>query len=179
MADIFVLEAIQKFLQDNVTSKFKLQQKTNNINNYALITPSVHIGWIPPKLPEGWTTEEQVPDIPCAIIGMDEGEDSGDEAGINIRITFVVYSPGLHEPKESGGLKFTPDFIGYEDLLNFINRTKLEIARKQIIGITTLQGPFKWGMYQEQPYPYWYGWLTFRARTKPSQYVPGIIDQYL
>jgi hypothetical protein len=29
-----------------------------------------------------------------------------------------------------------------------------------------LQGPVKWGMYEEQPYPYWYGHMRFTVSTK-------------
>ncbi len=176
MSDNIVLEVLQKFIHENVASQSKLQKPTDkDMTKYELVNPSVHIGWVPPKLSENMSPDTQVPDYPCIIIGVDEGDDDGQDAGVNIRMSFALYNLGLYG--EDG--KITPDYKGYKDLLNLKDATKRELARAAVIGgVTTIQGPFKWGMYQDQPYPYWFGWLSFRALCSSDSFVPDIEEQY-
>lgn len=178
MSDIVVLEAISSFIKEEVASKIKLQKANDdNILAYELVPPEVHIGWIPPN---GLIPKEITVIIPGIIVGFDDADDDGQDAGMNVRLSFAVFSPGSHKLKEDGSTDFTPDFQGYRDLMNLIEKTKQSLIRNRIIGgITTVEPPFKRGMYQEQPYPYWYGWLTFRARMNSNQYVESIRQQYL
>lgn len=173
MTDVTVLEALQKFLKENVTPQVKLKQlDSTNTANYILVTPEVYIGWIPPS---GGLPEEQKSDIPCLTVGFDNAIDTGEEALMDIRILFAVFNPGFQD-----GSTLTVNFDGYKDLLNLMELTKHELRKKRIIeGITTLQYPFKWGVYKNKPCPYWYGWLTFNARTNSGQYIPEINEQYL
>lgn len=159
MSTVSILETLQSFLQERVAPAIKLQKDDgNNVNNYELVHPAVHIGWIPPK---GYLPAEMESAIPCLIVGMDEASDDAQNEEINIRISAAVYSPGQHNPDGT----YAPDFRGYNDLLNLIDRTKAELIKNQIINNSiVIQFPVKWGMYQEQPYPYWYGWITFAVR---------------
>lgn len=177
MTNNIILEGLKKFLQNNVSNKIKLQKPNDkDITKHELVHPSVHIGWIPPKLPEDMKPLEQLPDIPCIIVGMDDGDDDGQEAGLNIRLMYALYNPGKYD--ETG--KYTPNFDGYQDLLNLIDLSKQELAKAAVIEeVTTIQQPFKWGMFQEQPYPYWYGWLTFSVSCAAMEFVPDIAQQYL
>lgn len=161
MSTATVLDKLKKFLQEKVSPTIELQKADDkNIENYELVKPAVHVGWVPPK---GYLPESMESAIPCLVVGMDEGSDDGQSSDIKFRISAAVFSPGLHQPVDDE-IKYTPDFHGYIDLLNLIDRTKAELIKYQIIeGSFTLQGPVKWGMYQEQPYPYWYGWITFSA----------------
>jgi len=167
MSTITVLETLQGFLLEKVTQTIKLQKPNdNNVTEYELVNPQVHIGWIPPKgyLPEGMESA-----IPCLIVGMDDASKDSTDKEFNIRISAAVFSPGRHMPKEPEGLIYTPDFKGYEDLLNLIDRAVMKLSENPIIDSkVTIQDPIKWGMYQhEQPYPYWYGWITLKV-TRPS-----------
>lgn len=179
MTDNLILESIQDFLKEHVAPEFRFQVPNDeDIEVYLLQHPNVFIGWLPPpnqlqdvpvQLPDGMKSA-----IPAIVIGMDEGEDDGTDAGINIRISFVIYNPG-HYPKDGGIL---PDYKGYRDLLNLIYRTRQELAKRYVLadGRTTAQRPFRWGIYPEQPASYWVGWLTFRALTQPLQYIsPDLI----
>jgi len=170
MSTVAVLEEIRDFLLAKVSPEILLQQSNDkNVQAYDLANPNVFIGWIPPNgyLPEGMDSA-----IPCLIVGMDEAADDGEEGQYNIRISAAVFSPGLHEPDEDC-VKYTPDFQGYLDLLNLIDRTKAELLKNRIVS-----PPVKWGMYQEQPYPYWYGWITFS--TGGRSYPPSeIVKEYL
>lgn len=159
MSTVTVLESIKAFLEENVTPKIQLQKDSgDNVANYEVIIPGVHTGWLPPK---GYIPPEMQSIIPCLIVGFDEGTDDSESKDMNIRISAVVYSPGQHG---ADGV-YMPDYKGYVDLLNLLDRTKAEIMKNRIINnYVTVQYPVKWGMYQEQPYPYWYGWITFTVR---------------
>ncbi|WP_024831606.1 hypothetical protein [Ruminiclostridium josui] len=177
MTENIILEVLQKFLQENVASKIKLQKPTED-KSYVLVNPSVHVGWIPPKLPENMRPEEQikdVPAIPCIVVGTDNGEDDGKSASMDIRLTFVTYNPGL----VSKG-KLIPNFEGYKDINNLRTLTREQLAKAAVIGgKATVQQPFTWGMYEEQPYPHWMGWLKFKISCASMTYVPGLLDQYI
>jgi hypothetical protein len=158
MSTMTVLETLKAFLEAKVTPTIKLQKAENdNVQSYELVNPAVHIGWLPPNgyLPEGMESA-----IPCLIVGMDEATKDDSDVDYNIRISAAVYSPGLHVPVEKE-LNYSPDFQGYWDLLNLIDRTVIKLGENPIINSkVTIKDPVKWGMYQEQPYPYWYGWIT-------------------
>jgi hypothetical protein len=166
MIDNIILESIQSFCMENVSPKIKLQVPfDDDISKYQLMHPNVFIGWLPPP-----NQLEDIPlqlsdgvkkVLPAMIIGMDEGEDDGNDAGINIRITFIVYNPGLY-PSEGS---IIPDYKGYRDLLNLIFICRQQLSKMYLLnnGKTAAQKPYRWGMYPEQPTGYWVGWLTFRA----------------
>lgn len=166
MSTISVLESLQSFLLERVTPTIKLQKPNDNkIQEYELVDPQAHVGWLPPNgyLPEGMESA-----IPCLVVGLDEGSLDPTDKEFKIRISAAVFSPGLHAPNGSGEIIYTPDFQGYMDLLNLIDRTLNQLNKNPIInGKLTINGPVKFGMYQEQPYPYWYGWITFTV-AKPS-----------
>lgn len=174
MIDNIILESIQSFCAEHVSPKIKLQVPyDDDINKYQLMHPNVFIGWLPApnhlndvplQLNDGIKKT-----LPAMIIGMDEGEDDGTDAGINIRISFIVYNPGLY-PIDGG---IVPDYKGYRDLLNLIFICRQQLSKMYLIngGKTAAQKPFRWGMYPEQPMGYWVGWLTFRATAAILPYI--------
>lgn len=174
MTDIVALEALKKFLTDKVIPQIKLKKPNDKkVTEYKLIHPAVHIGWIPPN---GYLPPEIESAIPCIIVGYDEGEDDNIETNLNIRLSFAIWNPGFQDEEQN----LTPDFEGYRDLSNFIEKTKHELKINKIIeGTTTIQYPIKWGLYQDQPYPYWYGYITFKVNGQSEEYIPDAYSQYL
>ncbi|MEB3103082.1 hypothetical protein [Ferviditalea candida] len=176
MIDNVILESIQTFCIDNVAPKIKLQVPYDDkISKYDLMHPNVFIGWLPPP-----NQLDEVPlqlasgikkALPAMVIGMDEGDDDGNDAGIAIRITFIVYNPGLY-PADGSGI--VPDFKGYRDLLNLIFLCRQQLFKMYLVngGKTAAQKPFRWGMYPDQPAGYWAGYLTFRATAAVLEYIP-------
>lgn len=179
MIDNTILEAIQSFCLEHVSPKIKLQVPyDDDITKYKLMHPNVFIGWVPPPnhLEDAQFDVEGIKKaLPAMVIGMDEGEDDGNDAGINIRITFVTYNPGLYAPVDGAPemITFTPNFQGYRDLLNLIFICRQQLSSRVLIdgGKTSAQKPFRWGMYPQQPVGYWAGWLTFRATTVTLPYL--------
>ncbi|MCL6459870.1 MAG: hypothetical protein K6T85_17895, partial [Gorillibacterium sp.] len=174
MIDNMILGAIQAFCQEHVSPKIKLMVPNEaNITDYHLMHPNAFVGWVPPsdqledvllQLPEGAKSA-----IPAMIISMDEGEDNGSDAGINIRITFIVYNPEIY-PVDG---EITPNYKGYQDLLNLIFICRQQLSSQYLVqnGTTAAQRPFRWGMYHQQPVHYWAGWLTFRATAAVLPYM--------
>ncbi|WP_040948472.1 hypothetical protein [Gorillibacterium massiliense] len=164
MTDNVILESIRLFCELYVSPKIKLRAPTDDNAQYQLRNPNVLIGWLPPnqmenlplKLPDGLKQA-----IPAMVIGMDEGEDTGSDAGITIRISFIVHDSGLNPTLD----ELAPNYEGYRDLLNFIFACRQELSSTYLVagGETAAQKPFRWGVYQQQPIGYWVGWLTFRA----------------
>lgn len=156
MTENRILQAIADFIKE-ITSDDLLEKPNEDVNiESELVSPVVVVGYLPPKnfLPEGY-------DIPAVIVGMDDGEDNDQDAFINVRITIATYDPG---EKNEVGL-FIPDSKGYIDLLHMITKIRTAISAEKIInGATTVNKPMRWGMYEEQPWPYWYGYIKFSAR---------------
>lgn len=174
MGENEVLEALKQFMVNNISNKLKLEKPPDEGNikeDYELVNPAVYVGWIPPKnylTDYGYT-------IPGLLIMSDGGEDSLDEAYINIRIGIATYDPGLTDSQNT-----TPNTKGYRDLLNVIQKIRIEIASSLTINNkTTIQGPIKWGVYEEQNYPYWNGWITFQTSILPLNYGNQGIDKFL
>jgi hypothetical protein len=182
MIDNVILEAIQDFCLRHVSPKIKLQvPNDNDVTSYKLMNPNVFIGWIPPpnQLEDAQFDVDGIKKaLPAMVIGMDEGEDDGNDAGINIRITFVIYNPGLYIPVDdaSESNPFTPNFQGYKDLLNLIFICRQQLASHVLIdgGKTSAKKPFRWGMYPQQPIGYWAGWLSFRATAVTLPYMMNL-----
>lgn len=159
MHTVATLDILKHFLEKQVSQNIKLQKASNdNVLDYTLVKPNVFMGWVPP---EGYLPNELESSIPCLVVGLDTGVDTQEESAFNIKISFAVYSPGEH--KLDGG--YTPNFNGYIDLLNLIDLTKAKLSRAHVIGEKLIiSDEIKWGMYQEQPYPYWYGYMTFSVQ---------------
>lgn len=178
MTDDKILEGIKNFLAENVANKFKLERPPENgafDKNYELVNPAVYIGWIPPKN----YLNKYGYDVPAFLVMEDGGEDEGNEASIDIRIGIATYDPGL-TTKEETILNTIPNTNGYKDLLNIIQRIRIELSKVVTIeNITSIQKPIRWGMYEEQQYPYWHGWISFKASTVPLNYQNSEIKQFL
>lgn len=159
-----MLDKVQMFLENNVAPTIQLQAPSDDdVIDYTLVNPAVHIGWLPPKglLPEGMDAV-----IPCLVVQFDKGRIPENQVNYDIRITAVVYSPGLHEIVD-GVMVYTPDFKGYTDLLNLIDRTVLTINQAQTIeGMAYEKDSLEWAIYEESAYPYWYGYIKMTIKTK-------------
>ncbi|WP_147564687.1 hypothetical protein [Clostridium tyrobutyricum] len=178
MTDDMILDAIRNFLKEKIAPEFKLKKpQANNINNnnYELVSPAVYIGWVPPKN----YLNEYGYDIPSLLVMEDGGRDNGEDASIDIRIGIATYDPGTSFPGVEK-LNTVPDFKGYKDLLNIIQKIRMKLVQSAVIsGITTVERSVKWGMYEEQQYPYWHGWISFKANTVPLNYENSEIEKYL
>ncbi len=142
-----------KALLDEKLKDFKLE-KANDEDKYELVNPAIYICWVPPKN----CLHEYGYDIPGIVICSDSGEED-DEVGLNIRLNIQTYDPGLTlEDRE------IPNAKGYTDILNLITKIRMILNENPAeIGII-VEKPIKWGFYDEQIYPYWAGYMTFKVK---------------
>lgn len=179
MVDNAVLESIREFCSARVCPNIELLKPGEDAGDYLLKHPDAWIGWIPPPDSAAAVQSPLSDDLksaaPAIVVGMDDGDDDGREAGINVRLTFVVYNPGDYpEP----GL-MVPNGKGYRDLLNLIYLTRRTLSGEFVAERTAARRPFRWGIYPRQSSGYWLGWLTFRAPTAPLPYIgaPDLIHE--
>lgn len=176
MTDNVVLENLKEYLLENVSKKIKLKKPPDNdegdTSNYELVNPAVYIGWVPPKN----YLDEFGYDVPGLVIMEDGGLDDGTEASLDIRIGIATYDPGI--TTSDGAIK--PNTSGYRDVLNIATLIRTELAKQFVIGeIFTVGKPIKWGLYEEQKYPYWHGWISFTVSVLPINYDTHGIEKYL
>ncbi|MBP1926849.1 hypothetical protein J2Z76_002719 [Sedimentibacter acidaminivorans] len=163
-----VLDDIKIFIENKVACEFKLEKPPVEDlidEEYTLVNPSVFIGWLPPK------NYNEFHEIPSIIVMGDTGEDNGEEGSIGIRLAIGTYDIG-HTIKTDDELNTSINSKGYLDLINLVEKIKQEFSKNRVLDHTTLEGPFKWGLYEEQPFPYWYAWVSFNAN------ISSTITQY-
>lgn len=177
MSTVKVLNEIKDFLEKNVTPKIKLRLPNDkDITEYSLVNPKVHIGWVPPK-------EYLPPDVnfsvPCVVVGLDNGEDDNTDSSYNIRLTVVVYSQ-IFSPYSfiTNEQNHYSNFEGYVELLNLIDLAKAKLRKDTIINkYVKIDSSIQWGMYEEQPLPYWYGYMRFKVSN--NSYPAANLDSLL
>lgn len=155
---VTALQEIKKYY-DNLLADVRLQKPNDNdILDYTLVQPAVHIGWIPPG---GVLPTENTATIPCLVVGLDEKESSSDDTTLNLRITVAIYDPGLHQ--QSGEtMEYASNFEGYITLLNLMDKLEAQMLKDRVLaGKYELASGIKAKLYDEQSYPYWYGYLSF------------------
>lgn len=156
------LTEICNYFQRTVLAGLLLQKPDDDdIMKYQLVTPSAHVGWIPP---DAILSLESAVSIPCIVVGLDDKTSTGDETTLNLRITVAVYDPGRHE-LHNDTMSYKPNFEGYKTLLNFMDKLEMQTLKDHVLaGAYELTSAIKSKMYEEQPYPYWYGCLQFSVQ---------------
>lgn len=63
--------------------------------------------------------------------------------------------------------RIIPNSKGYTDILNLITKIRMILNESPSdIGII-VEKPIEWGFYDEQIYPYWTGYITFKVKMCP------------
>ena len=162
MQTVSALCAVKEWLEKQIEAshvELKRPDQDGKITAYTLAAPSVHIGFVPPN----GIVDPAVMRIPCLVVGTPETTDDHDTAEMELQLTAIVYDPGLQKKDEKGQqLQLTPNFDGYITLLNFLDRVKSWVQKNDsIAGKFQLESSVRLKTYEEQPWPYWYGFLSF------------------
>lgn len=166
--DIEVIRNLKEFIENNVAPEYDTangkvgleKPRDDNKTNldYTLVKPAVFEGWIPPL---GYLDDSETYLIPGIVVMSDGGSDQSGEASARIRLIFATYDMGM-TTLQAGKLVTKPDSKGYYDLLNLITMTRIKLSDTRLTtGKVSINYDFDWGMYEEQKYPYWHGWMTF------------------
>jgi hypothetical protein len=163
MQAVSTLEFVKKWLESRIFEneiQEKAPRKDDSAGSYQLATPAVHVGYIPPG---SILDEHSKIRIPCLVVGTPEMTDDRENSEIHLQITVIVYDAGLQTVSGDGKqMQLSPNFDGYITLMNFLDCVKEWILREDgIPGLLTLDSAVKLKTYEEQPWPYWYGYLDF------------------
>ena len=114
MTAVDALNALKKFLEEEVASKILLQKEGMIEGKPEFVNPYVSIITLPHKnfMPVNF----QVPNI---LIGLSGGTDDANEHPVSIRIQFATFGGNVMF-KETANI---PDSSGYIDLLNLSEKT--------------------------------------------------------
>lgn len=153
-----VLEKIKDLLYERLKD-IKLEKPNEDSDEeYELVNPAVYTCWVPAKN----CLHEFGYDIPGIVVCSEEGEDDGDDVNLNVRLNIQTYDPGLTLED-----RLIPNYKGYKDILNLITKIRMILNENPSdIGII-VEKPIKWGFYDEQLYPYWAGYITFKVKMNP------------
>lgn len=102
--------------------------------------------------------------FPCIIVKLDEGRDKEENASdatlIDVRILVGTYHA-------------SPDCQGYRDVLNILERIRQDLLTSRYLERRyRLEMPFKWYLFEDQPWPIFFGqietvWETGRPQLPP------------
>ncbi len=147
--------------------ELKCPQADDRADHYTLAAPAVHIGYIPPKAELNSAGGIR---IPCLVVGVTESAGDEDNTTLDLQITAVVWDPGIQSPAEQEGqTQLAANFDGYITLLNILDRVKLWVQREDGIAERfQLESAVRLKTYEEQPWPYWYGSLSFTVSGSPD-----------
>lgn len=162
------LLALKAWLETIISEKgiqAQRPEKGNTALAYSLVAPAVHIGLIPPG---HYLPADDSIRIPCITIGIMERGDDNDGSSISLRLTAAIYDPGHQEMSAGNALSLAPNFDGYITLLNLLDSLAASIMSSgRIADSFELASLIKTSVYEEQPWPYWYGALTFTVDGAP------------
>ena len=146
--------------------QFKRPADGDRLDAYELVRPKAHVGWIPPG---GVLAPSRTLTIPCIVVGLDRRTASTEDTEMGVRITAAIYDPGHQTWTEESSLSTDPNFEGYVTLVNLMDRLEAVTMKHQVIGGRyKLDSAIESKMYDEQPWPYWYGYLRFTLSGPPD-----------
>ena len=154
MTAVESLQALKKFLEENVASTIFLQKEGTPSDKPEYVNPYVSLITLPHKnfMPVNFQ-------VPYILVGITQGTDGADEHPLNVQIQFATYGGDIAFEATAN----IPDSSGYIDLLNLIEKTKHELVQAAVINeCGVVDKPILYGVYTDQvTYPYWYGYMTF------------------
>jgi hypothetical protein len=169
MTTQMIIEEIRDFLKDKL-SNIELQSSTREIEFEPILTsPKVFDMYLPPKSYLN-SINELVPEnlIPALLVGIEKAKDNHQDGVLDIRITFITFSAGTYNENQE---LIDLNNEGYKDNINLMERTKQELIKATNINCKcTVNKPIEYGIYEEQPCPYWYGYMTFSVTLPEYEY---------
>lgn len=156
------LKELKSYIESSVCANLKFQAE----NSMEYVNPKCYIAQVPnPNFTEDGFA------IPCVTVGIETGDDDATEHTAKIRLMFATYGGGYYLDDMENKTDI-PDNNGYIDLLNFIELTKQELLKNATInGAGTIKKPFNYGVLEDMPFPYWYGYLRFDADIPTSDFM--------
>lgn len=150
-----VEDALCDFMKNKIAGKVQLKKSKGG---YA--APEVYKGYIMADNAEN-TDSDAYPFIVVRVIKVFNGtrETNRRRVYARVKIIFGVYCDGL----EDGENDLVPqqDGSGHTDLWDLMERTRLELFERMVIGgkVSAEYEDFEMNVIEEQPVPFWHGYI--------------------
>lgn len=139
MTSYKVMENFKKVLESTLKN-VRFETKENCSKN-----PKIVLGYLEPLKVD----DDEADDFPYVLVRYMNGEGSEDESEVNLKLIFGIYSQ---------------DAKGWVDVLHMIEVVKQMLLKTRVFDFYTLEYPLKDSIPEEQPYPYFYGFLDIRLK---------------
>lgn len=161
MLNIDLIDKLVAFLNEEL-KEMRLSTKDENIEK----APTVYDGYLPPKATSsrrGDDTEQE--DYPFVIVRyLDEDDELYKENVATFRLVVGTYSKDEQR--------------GWRDTLNVMNRIKITLMKKRVIGAAALTGKIITSLFEEQSKPMWHGAMLVQFNLPQVAWERSEIDDY-
>ena len=170
MTPLEALKRITKFTEKKIAPLLFLRKEERSVDIMSTeaieaeyVNPAVGYGSIPHKNFQPLDFQ-----IPCIIWDFDDMADDKDERNgrtVSLRAYVGTYSSEVYDDDTK-----LPDHKAFEDLLNTLETMYIELTRKHVINGVGIKDSINYGKYDDNYYPYAYGWLTLTAEIERMKY---------
>ena len=163
MTALDFLKSLKNYIESEICAKLLLQSE----NDEEYVKPNCYIMHLPNTNfnPQSYT-------VPFLAVELDNAEDDVENNTLDIRLTIATYGGGYYLDADENKTDI-PDGNGYIDLINAIELTKQALLKNPTMdGAGTILKPFNYGTYDvDAPFPYWYGFIKFKAEIPNNDYI--------
>lgn len=167
-------DVICDFVKNEVADKILLKKKTDS-ETFDYVHPEVYKGYIVAQNAEK-TEEYDYPFIVVRVIKVFNGtkQNNSQRVYARVKILYGVWCEGIEAENikdDNGDItdsyrsdeELTPiqDGSGHTDLWELMEKTRLEIFKRMVIGkkVTAQYEDFEMNIYEDQPIPQWHGYI--------------------
>jgi len=167
---------------------------TNKNYNYTMVHPHAFPLYLP--------TRDKLPpkvkaNVPSVTVQLEYGNDDPQNREVSITLNFSGWAPGTYEddwiipedyePAEGEIPQFRPDYEGWRELWNFVDKTAAAVQSTVFMGdnVEVMQwAGMEFGPYREEDttvldyHPFWYAYLKFKVRCSLRR-LNEEVNQYL
>ncbi|MCE4044560.1 hypothetical protein LXM56_10520 [Lysinibacillus fusiformis] len=161
MLNTTLIDDLVDFLNEAL-KEMRLPTKDENIEK----APTVYDGYLPPKKNpsrRGEDTEQE--DYPYVIVRyLGEEDEQYKENVVTLRLLIGTFSKNEQH--------------GWRDTLNVMNRIKISLGKKQVIGAASLTGKIGMALFEEHPKPMWHGVMEVQFNLPQVVWEGSVLDDY-
>ncbi|MBG9479414.1 hypothetical protein [Lysinibacillus sphaericus] len=161
MLNINLIDDLVAFLNETL-KEMQLPTKDENI----VKAPTVYDGYLPPKKnPSRRGEDTEQDDFPYVIVRyLGEEDQQYKENVATLRLVVGTFSKDEQH--------------GWRDNLNVMNRIKISLGKKQVIGAASITGTISMALFEEHPKPMWHGVMEVQFNLPQVEWERSVLDDY-
>lgn len=159
MLNIELLDNLVAFLNEEL-KEMRLSTKDENVEK----APMVYDGYLPPKATSSRrgddTEQEYYPFVLVRYLG--EADKIYDENVAELKLVIGTYSKDEQH--------------GWRDTLNVMNKIKISLGKKRVIGAASITGTISMALFEEQMKPMWHGVMEVQFNLPQVSWEWSVLD---